>query len=77
MAKKNKLNFKGDLKFTDSLILNNATYNLYYEALKTVALSRFEWVNLPQSMNSDYLEYCLFYNGIAPLYFNNMKININ
>ena len=65
MSKKNKLNFKGDLKFTDSLILNNATFNLYYEALKTVALSRFEWVNLPQSMNSDYLEYCLFYNGIG------------
>ena len=65
MGKKNKLNFKGDLKFTDSLILNNYTYNLYYEALKTVALSRFEWINLPQSMNADWLEYCLFYNGLG------------
>ena len=34
---------------------------------KRIALSVFEWVNLPSSMNAQWLEYCLYYNGMASL----------
>ena len=64
MAKK-KVNFKNNYKFTDSLLINDATFQDYLLRFKRVALSVFEWVNLPRSMNAQYLEYCLYYNGMA------------
>ena len=54
-------------KFTDSMILNDSTYMDYLNRFKRIALSMFEWVNLPKSMNARYLEMCLFYNGQAAL----------
>lgn len=54
-------------KFTDSLILNDETYMDYLNRFRRIALSMFEWVNLPKTMNSRYLEECLFYNGQASL----------
>lgn len=66
MAKK-KVNFKNTYKFTDSLILNDATFEDYLLRFKRIALSVFEWVNLPKSMNAQWLEYCLYYNGMATL----------
>ena len=47
--------------------LNNATYVDYYERLKRIALSIFEYENLPDSMDGRYLERCLFYYGQAAL----------
>lgn len=60
---KNNQNYK----FTDSLITNNATYIDYLNRFKKIALSMFEWVNLPPSMNARWLERCLYYNGKATL----------
>lgn len=54
-------------EFRDALILNDATYNDYLNRMKRIALSMFEWVNLPDTMNARYLEQCLFYNGQAGL----------
>ena len=54
-------------KFIDSAILNDATYMDYLDRFKKVALSIFEWVNLPKSMNARWLEMCLFYKGQATL----------
>ena len=62
-----KTQFRQNYKFTDSLIVNNATYIDYLERLKKVALSIFEWVNLPSSMNSRWLERTLYYMGQAAL----------
>lgn len=62
MKRKNK-----NYQFTDSLIINNETYIDYLNRFKTVALSMFEWVNLPSSMNAQWLEKCLYYNGQATL----------
>ena len=59
-------------KFEDSLIVNDATYIDYLNRFKRIALSMFEWVNLPKSMDSRYLEQCLYYNGQASL----LKIKI-
>lgn len=54
-------------KFSDSLLVNDATYIDYLNRFKKIALSMFEWVNLPESMNSRWLERCLYYNGQATL----------
>lgn len=54
-------------KFTDSLMLNDSTYIDYLNRFKRIALSIFEWVNLPKSMNARYLELCLYYTGQAAL----------
>lgn len=54
-------------QFVDNLLVNDLTYIDYLERFKKVALSVFEWVNLPNSMNSQYLEKCLYYNGMASL----------
>ena len=62
--KKNKMN---NIQFLDSLYTNNQTYIDYLERFKKIALSMFEWVNLPESMNQRYLEECLYYKGQAAL----------
>lgn len=54
-------------KFTDSALVNDDTYFDYLERFKRIALSMFEWVNLPKSMNARWLERCLYYNGQASL----------
>ena len=54
-------------EFIDSAVLNSQTFINYLERLKVVALSMFEWVNLPESMNSEFLELCLYYKGKASL----------
>lgn len=53
--------------FRDAILMNNRTYIDYLERMKKICLSMFEWVNLPTSMNSRFLEMCLFYNGQAAL----------
>ena len=53
--------------FRDAMLLNNQTYVDYLERMKKIALSMFEWQNLPESMNARFIEMCLFYNGQAAL----------
>lgn len=62
-----KTNARQNYKFTDNLIVDNATYIDYLERLKKIAMSIFEWVNLPSSMSSRWLERCLYYMGQATL----------
>lgn len=45
--------------------MNDATYMDYLNRMRRIALSMFEWVNLPKTMNARYLEQCLYYNGQA------------
>ena len=54
-------------KFKDSAIVNDATYFDFLYRFKRIALSMFEWVNLPSSMNERFLELCLYYTGQASL----------
>ena len=54
-------------KFMDSAVLNDETYIDYLSRFRRIALSMFEWVGLPKTMNARYLEQCLFYNGQATL----------
>ena len=43
----------------DAMYVNNATYVDYLERFKKIAMSIFEWENLPDSMDARYLEKCL------------------
>lgn len=65
MIKPRKKSISSD--FEDAILLNTQTYIDYLERMKKIALSMFEWVNLPDTMNSRYLEMCLYYKGQAAL----------
>lgn len=67
MARKKSLKKVNNYKFIDSMQLNDATFIDYLDRFKKLALSIFEWVNLPASMNSRYLEQSLYYDGMATL----------
>lgn len=66
MARKKTKN-RNNVDFVDNLIINDLTYQDYLNRFKKVALSMFEWINLPSSMNSMFLEKCLYYKGMASL----------
>ena len=59
--------YRQNYKFVDSALVNDLTFTDYLNRFKKVALSVFEWVNLPKSMNAQWLEKCLYYNGMATL----------
>lgn len=50
-------------QFEESLRLNMWTYAQYVELLTQLALSRFEWAGLPDTVDARYLELKLFENG--------------
>lgn len=55
---------KGVLKSkTDNY--NNRTYLQYYNRLKELAISAFEWKNLPETVDPRFLELALFNDGMA------------
>ena len=54
-------------EFRDAVLLNDASYFDYLDRMRKIALSMFEWENLPDSMNARYLELTLFYKGQAGL----------
>lgn len=51
--------------FGDSLFQNNNQYGMYLERLTELAISMFEWKNLPDSCDERFLELTLFTNGYA------------
>lgn len=51
--------------FGESAVLNNYTYLFYLDRLTELALSMFEWKNLPDTVDARYLEMCLFNQGKA------------
>lgn len=64
----NKKQFmRNNYQFIDNMLVNDLTFLDYLNRFKKVALSVFEWVNLPSSMDSIFLEKCLYYMGQASL----------
>lgn len=49
----------------ESAYLNDATYQHYYNRLTELAVSMFEWKNLPDTIDPRFLELTLFGNGVA------------
>lgn len=64
-------------KFKDYMYINDDTYIDYLERLKKIAISMFEWTNLPDSCDERFLELCLYYTGQAALLQNGDGIFIN
>lgn len=58
-----------DTMFCESGLLNNRTYLQYYNRLTELAISMFEWKNLPETVDPRYLEMCLFSDGMC-VFFN-------
>lgn len=58
--------------FKDHVYINEETYFDYLNRFKKIALSIFEWVNLPDGMNAEFLEKCLYYDGTASLLYDEM-----
>lgn len=53
--------------FDSAMVLNDLTYDDYLKRLEKIALSIFEWTDLPESMNQRWLERCLYFKGMAAL----------
>lgn len=49
--------------FDESMVLNNLTYRQYLNRLTELAISMFEWKNLPNTVDARYLELHLFETG--------------
>lgn len=64
---RNKKTRPNNREFIDTAYVNDQTYYDYLYRLKKIATSIFEWVNLPSSMNSRYIEETLYYLGTAAL----------
>ena len=60
---------RGNGQFEESALLNNITYMHYLNKLTELAISIFEWQNLPPTVDPRYIELHLFQNG-SMVYFN-------
>lgn len=56
---------KRKTNFDDSLQTNMSTWRMYFDRLTELALSMFEWVNLPDTLDARFLELTLFQDGQA------------
>lgn len=56
---------KRSTQFGESLYMNNRTYLQYYNRLTELAISMFEWKGLPESVDTRFLELCLFTEGMC------------
>lgn len=54
-----------DAQFWENAKNNNFTYMEYYNRLTELAISMFEWKNLPDSIDERFLELALFADGMA------------
>ena len=51
--------------FSESAFYNNGTYGFYLSRLMELAMSMFEWKNIPDSIDPRFLELTLFSDGQA------------
>lgn len=63
MAKRTRT--QRDRNFWESAYMNNRTYQQYYWHLLGLAISMFEWKNLPDTIDERFLELTLFSDGKA------------
>lgn len=62
---------------TTGLILNDKTYADYLDRFRRIVLSIFEWENLPDTMDSRWLEICLMMDGQAAMFYDDIIGFIN
>lgn len=66
MPKRRKSNFD------ESARENNISYLYYYQRLKELSISMFEWKNLPESIDPRFLELTLFEDGQAVFFYDDV-----
>lgn len=54
---------KRDLQFLTSGITNNLCYDFYYDRIKELSISMYEWKNMPKEIDVRFLELMLFERG--------------
>lgn len=52
-------------EFWESQKYNNAEFIQYYNRLMSLSMSMFDWKNMPESIDTRFLELCLFGDGMA------------
>ena len=52
-------------KMEESVIMNGMTYRFYFDRLMELSISMFDWDNVPESIDTRFLEMTLFTNGSA------------
>lgn len=62
-----KQTYRNNHEFVDTAYVNSQTYFDYLARFKQLAITQFEWINLPESMNATYLEMTLYYMGQCAL----------
>ena len=55
--------------FDESLMMNQQAFYFYIDRLTELSISMFKWENLPDTVDSRYIELSLFKNGNS-IYFN-------
>lgn len=58
--------FGKNREFWQSAKLNNYTYMQYYNRITDLAISMFEWKNLPEGIDPRYMELVAFLYGNVP-----------
>lgn len=61
-----------DRQFWESASMNNATFTQYYNRLVELAVSMFEWKNVPDTIDVRYLELSLFADGKAIFFYDDV-----
>ena len=54
---------KKDYRFWESAITNTSCYDFYYDKIKELSISVFEWQNVPEEIDIRFLELMLFERG--------------
>ena len=67
---------KGDYQFWESANANSIAEQYYLSRLSELAMSMFKWKNLPDTVDSRFLEYTLFYEG-AVVFFQDENLKEN
>ena len=60
-------NKKNNRKFYESLALNDESFRVWENFFRRIALARFDWDNIPSTMNARFLEITLYSTGKASL----------
>ena len=63
--------------FNDAPLINDLTYIDFLRRFKQIALSIFEWENLPAGLDARFLEQSLYYDGIASFLYDKEKGYMN
>lgn len=67
---------KGDYQFWESANANAIAEQYYLSRLSELAMSMFKWQNLPETVDSRFLEYTLFYEGAA-VFFKDESLDVS